>query len=154
MNRQVLLTLTVLVLAVGCTSPGPDDTPWTGAACTLAHDSASTYGYTCDNDVTVTIDRTGASSSKNFDQSEKSARQTGMLVTGLDDVGDKAMLIADPPGKLMPATTLHGEAVSRNAILVAKMTLPAPITSEADMTAHATEMATLLNETLKNLQTT
>jgi hypothetical protein len=173
--RLVLAAAAALGLTAGCTSvPAVDVEPWHsfGAGCPAlsgyqprgdprALDTTESYRLMCEYTaadrtglpLSVMIDREAGSSAADFGTSEKSARETGLMVLPLAGVGDEAMIVADPAGRLQPATVVHGETVSRNAILYAKVTVPEPIRTEADAAARAPELAAVLNEALKNLRT-
>ncbi|KHD77461.1 hypothetical protein MB27_10010 [Actinoplanes utahensis] len=169
-----LAPLLAVALAAGC-SANPLDTvtrtPWHGVdgGCpTLSgrqlissqpFDSADSFKINCDYGtggavdvpVRIMIDRTIADSAADYELSEKAARDSGLTVVPLPDVGDRAMLILDPAGRLIPATTVHAETISRNAIVTAKITTSTPVT--ADAAAHAPTVTTILTEALKSLQT-
>jgi hypothetical protein len=164
-----------LALAGGCTSaPALDVEPWRsfGAGCPALSgyqpkgdpktlDTAESYRIICDYTapdrtdlpLSVMIDREAGNSAADFRTSEESARETGLMVLPLDGVGDDAMIVADPAGRLQPATVVHGETVSRNAILYAKVTVAEPVKTEADATAQASRLAAVLNEAIKSLGT-
>jgi hypothetical protein len=170
-----VLAAAALVLTAGCTAAqAPDVEPWhslSGGCPALsgyqpkgepsALDTTENYRLMCeytaadrtDLPLSVMIDREAGSSATDFETSERSARETGLMVLPLAGVGDDAMIVADPAGRLQPATVVHGETVSRNAILYAKITVSEPIRTEADATARASGLAAVLNEALKNLRT-
>jgi hypothetical protein len=173
--RRVGLAVVVLALTGGCTSaPALDVEPWhaAGAGCPALTgyqpkgepktlDTAESLRILCDYaagdrtdlPLSVMIDREAGDSGAEFATSEKSARETGLMVLPLDGVGDDAMIIADPAGRLLPATVVHGETVSRNAILYAKVTVAEPVKTEADVTAQASRLTGVLNEALAALTT-
>lgn len=170
-----VLPVLALLLAGGCTGNPLDTvsrTPWhssggcpdlTGRQLVTAEpktlDNTEEYRLTCDYGaaggsgapVNIIIDRTVSDSAADFDLSEKAARDSGLTVVSLPDVGDRAMMILDPAGRLLPATTVHAETVSRNAIVTAKITASTPVT--ADAAAHAPAVAAILTETLETLRT-
>ncbi|GIE32712.1 hypothetical protein Ait01nite_057570 [Actinoplanes italicus] len=172
---KIVLAVAALTLTAGCTTvPAVGAEPWHsfGAGCPAlggyrskgdprALDTAENYRLLCeytaadgtDLPLSVMIDRETGSSAADFETSAKSARETGLLVLPLAGVGDDAMVVADPAGRLQPATVVHGETVSRNAILYAKVTGPEPVRTEADVTARAPVLAAVLNEALENLKT-
>jgi hypothetical protein len=173
--RLVITAAAAMVLTGGCTTvPALDVEPWHSfsAGCPALSgyqpkgdprelDTTENYRLMCEYTaadrtalpLSVMIDREARSSVTDFEASEKSARETGLMVLPLAGVGDDAMIVADPAGRLQPATVVHGETVSRNAILYAKVTVPEPIRTEADATARAPGLAAVLNEALKNLKT-